>query len=355
MPQVLRQGHSTQILAVQRMNILVTGGAGFIGSHTVVALHEAGYVPIIIDNFDNSEPSVLGGLAQIVGKPVKCYQHDCNDLVELRRIITNENIEGVIHFAAHKAVGESVEKPLKYYRNNLNSTIGLLEIMLELGVRHLVFSSSCTVYGQPEALPVTEQSPILPAASPYGNTKQLCEDIIRHTVQAAPSLKAISLRYFNPIGAHESALIGELPRGVPSNLVPFITQTAAGLRSQLTVFGTDYQTPDGTCIRDFIHVLDLANAHVKALQRLISYPSEQYYDVYNVGTGSGYTVLEVIRAFERVTGQSLNYSLGPRRAGDVEQIWADVTKSSQELGWRTEKTLDEALTDAWRWQLAVSS
>jgi UDP-glucose 4-epimerase len=340
--------------AVHNMNILVTGGAGFIGSHTVVALHEAGYRPVIIDNFDNSEPSVLDGLSQILGGSVACYHHDCNDASELRRIITDEKIEGVIHFAAHKAVGESVELPLKYYRNNLNSTIVLLEVMAELGVKHFVFSSSCTVYGQPEVLPVTEASPTLPATSPYGNTKQMCEEIIRHTVRSGVALKAISLRYFNPIGAHESALIGELPRGVPSNLVPFITQTAAGLRPQLTIFGQDYNTPDGTCVRDFIHVLDLAKAHVKALELLLNVQSDNHYDVFNVGTGHGYTVLQVIEAFEQVTGQSLNYVLGPRRDGDIEQIWADVTKSTQQLGWQTERTLAQALNDAWRWQLSLS-
>lgn len=336
------------------MNILVTGGAGFIGSHTVVELHEAGYTPIIIDNFANSEKSVLQGLEQILGQSVTCYDHDCNDAAMLRRIIHQESIGGVIHFAAHKAVGESVEKPLKYYENNLGSTITLLKTMLDEGVQNLVFSSSCTVYGQPEQLPVTETTPIQPATSPYGNTKQMCEEIIRDTVHTGNPLKAISLRYFNPIGAHQTALIGELPLGVPSNLVPFVTQTAAGLREQLTVFGHDYHTVDGTCIRDFIHVVDLAKAHVKALNLLENAEKSSYYDIFNIGTGQGHTVLEVIKTFEKITGQQLTYSLGARRDGDIEKIYADVSKSNNILDWKAEKSLAEGLTDAWRWQLKIS-
>ncbi|MFN4147492.1 MAG: UDP-glucose 4-epimerase GalE, partial [Runella sp.] len=267
------------------MKILVTGGAGFIGSHTVVELHHSGFEPIIIDNFSNSEAQVLAGIQDITGQKIKFYEADCNNTEALRQLFEAEQIQGVIHFAASKAVGESVEKPLKYYENNIGSTLALLKVMADFGVKNLVFSSSCTVYGQPDVLPVTEDTPRQEAASPYGNTKRICEDIIRDVVISKARLKAISLRYFNPIGAHESAKIGELPRGVPSNLVPYLTQAAAGLRPQLTVFGNDYHTPDGTCIRDFIHVVDLAKAHVKALQLLDNTQEENYYDVFNIGTG----------------------------------------------------------------------
>lgn len=332
------------------MKILVTGGAGFIGSHTVVELVEAGHEPVILDDFSNSDPAVLDGLTQILGRAVASYQHDCNDKPYLLNLLRGEAIEGVIHFAASKAVGESVEKPLLYYRNNLSALVTLLEAMLESGVGNLVFSSSCTVYGQPEHLPVTEQTPVQPAASPYGNTKQVGEEIIRDTVASKAPLRALALRYFNPIGAHPSALIGELPRGVPSNLVPFITQSAAGVRGPLTVFGTDYPTPDGTCIRDFIHVVDLAKAHVKALEVLADRREESYYDVFNIGTGRGNSVLELINTFREATGVDLKYTLGPRRPGDVTAVYADVTKATQGLGWQAEKTLAESLADAWRWQ-----
>lgn len=338
------------------MKILVTGGAGFIGSHTVVELHQSGFEPIIIDNFSNSEEKVLTRLENIIGQSVVCYQADCNDEAALRQIFEKEKIDGVIHFAASKAVGESVEKPLMYYQNNIGSTLLLLKIMQEFGVKNFVFSSSCTVYGQPDFLPVTEETPRQEAASPYGNTKRICEDIIRDVVISKAHLKAISLRYFNPIGAHESAEIGELPRGVPSNLVPYITQTAAGLREKLTIFGNDYNTSDGTCIRDFIHVVDLAKAHVKALELLSTRREDDYYDVFNVGTGEGVTVLRLIETFEKVNNVKLNYAIGPRRAGDIEQIYAQVDKSQQVMGWRAEKTLEESLSDAWRWQqkLAVA-
>ncbi|MFN8356367.1 MAG: UDP-glucose 4-epimerase GalE [Spirosomataceae bacterium] len=336
------------------MKILVTGGAGFIGSHTVVELYAAGYEAVILDNFSNSEPSVLKGIEQITGTAVRCYEGDFGDKQLLHTIVETESIQGVIHFAASKAVGESVEKPLLYYRNNVASTVALLEAMLEASVPNFVFSSSCTVYGQPDTLPVTEATPVQPATSPYGNTKQICEEILRDTVHAGNPLKAISLRYFNPIGAHASALIGELPRGVPSNLVPFVTQTAAGLRAKLVVFGDDYETLDGTCVRDFIHVVDLAKAHVKALEILASLTTTYHYDVFNIGTGRGNTVLEVINTFESVTGVKVNYQLGPRREGDIEQIYADVSKSKAQLHWQTEKSLAEALTDAWRWQQAIS-
>lgn len=332
------------------MKILVTGGAGFIGSHTVVELVEAGHEPVILDDFSNSEPTVLDGLTQILGQAVTAYQHDCNDRAYLINLLRSEAIEGIIHFAASKAVGESVEKPLLYYRNNLSALVTLLEAMTETGVHNLVFSSSCTVYGQPEKLPVTEQTPVQPATSPYGNTKQVGEEIIRDTVTSKARLKALALRYFNPIGAHPSALIGELPRGVPSNLVPFITQSAAGLRGPLAVFGTDYPTPDGTCVRDFIHVVDLAKAHVKALEVLADRREESYYDVFNLGTGQGNSVLELINTFKEATGVDLQYTLAPRRSGDVTAVYADVTKATEGLGWRAEKSLAESLADAWRWQ-----
>ncbi|MCF0074845.1 UDP-glucose 4-epimerase GalE [Dyadobacter sp. CY261] len=337
------------------MKILVTGGAGFIGSHTVVELHNAGFEPVIIDNLYNSNLNVLEGIKKIAGKEFPFYEIDCNDADKVRALFEKEKFDGVIHFAAYKAVGESVEKPLNYYENNLISLLVLLRAAKEFNVDKFVFSSSCTVYGQPEKLPVTESTPRLPANSPYGNTKAIAEDIIRDHVHSGPDLKAISLRYFNPIGAHETSLIGELPNGVPSNLVPFITQTAAGLRKSLTVFGNDYNTPDGTCIRDFIHVVDLAKAHVKALDLLESQTDTNYYDVFNVGTGEGYTVLQLINTFEEVNGVKLNYSIGPRREGDVEQIYAQSDKVNNVMKWRAEKTMAEALRDAWNWQLKLTA
>lgn len=335
------------------MKILVTGGAGFIGSHTVVELVNAGHEPIIIDNFNNSEKSVLKGLRKILKKPIKCYDKDCNDAKVLEQICKKENIEGIIHFAAYKAVGESVEKPLKYYENNINSTLTVLKVMLKLDIKNLVFSSSCTVYGQPDEIPVTEDTPRKPANSPYGNTKTICEDILRDTITAGNPIKIISLRYFNPIGAHPSAYIGELPSGVPSNLVPFITQTAAGIRPKLMVFGSDYNTSDGTNVRDFIHVVDLAKAHVSAIQLLDSQPNN-YYDVFNIGTGTGNTVLEIIKTFEKVNKLKLNYVLAPRRAGDVEKIYGSVEKAEKLMGWKVEKTLAESLKDAWRWEKKIN-
>lgn len=329
--------------------ILVTGGAGFIGSHTVVELYNAGYEPIIIDNFDNSVPSALQGIKNITGKDFVFYQADCNDTTIFRKIFKEHTIEGVIHFAANKAVGESVKDPLKYYHNNINSLINLLYSMLECGVNNLVFSSSCTVYGQPDALPVTEDAPVKPAESPYGNTKQICEEILKDTFAAQPQLKIISLRYFNPIGAHPSAEIGELPLGVPGNLVPFITQTAIGIREKLTVFGNDYNTADGSCVRDYIHVIDVAKAHVKSFE-LLNTKTTGLYDFFNLGTGRGSTVLEVVNAFEKVSGQKLNYFVGPRRSGDVEKVYAAVDKSSKVLGWKTELDLERGLADAWRWE-----
>ena len=335
------------------MKILVTGGAGFIGSHTVVELVNAGHEPIIIDNFDNSAKSALKGLRNILKKTIKCYDKDCNDVKVLEQICKKENIEGIIHFAAYKAVGESVENPLKYYENNIGSTLNVLKVMLKLGIKNLVFSSSCTVYGQPDQIPVTEDTPRKPAASPYGNTKTMCEDILRDTVTAGNPVKIISLRYFNPIGAHPSAHIGELPNGVPSNLVPFITQTAVGIRPKLMVFGHDYDTADGTNVRDFIHVVDLAKAHVSAIQ-LLDGQADNYYDVFNIGTGTGNTVLEIIKTFEAVNNLKLNYELAPRRAGDVEKIYGSVAKAERIMGWKTEKTLAESLQDAWRWEKKIA-
>ena len=335
-------------------NILVTGGAGFIGSHTVVSLAKAGFNPVIVDDFSNSEPSVLAGLREILRYEVPCHVLDCNNYAAIRQILRDEKIDGVIHFAAFKAVGESMEEPLAYYRNNLGSLLTLLDAMLAENISNFIFSSSCTVYGEPDQSPVTEQTPVKPAASVYGNTKQIGEEILRD-VAASKNLKAISLRYFNPIGAHPSGKIGELPRGIPSNLVPFMTQTAVGLRKSLTIFGNDYPTSDGTCIRDYIHVMDLAEAHVAALRYSMQQSGAKFYDTFNLGSGQGNTVLELVRTFEKVSGKPLSFTIGPRRAGDVVAVWADVKKSSELLGWQTKRSLEEALTDAWRWQLAVQN
>ncbi len=335
-----------------RKKILVTGGAGFIGSHTVVALHEAGYDPVVLDDLSNSQASALEGIAGILGRQVPFYEGRCQDEGVLRRVFKETGpIEGVIHFAASKAVGESVQKPLDYYQNNLEALIAVLRAMSAYGVEDLVFSSSATVYGQPDPLPATEQSPVQEASSPYGNTKKIGEDIIRDTVGSGAALKAMALRYFNPIGAHPSGLIGELPLGVPNNLVPFITQTAAGVREVLTIFGDDYATIDGTCIRDYIHVMDLAEAHVKAMSYLERVSGKEgVFEVVNIGTGRGQTVLELVKTFERVNQLKLNYVIGSRRPGDVASIYAAVDKAEQLLGWRARKSLEEALKDAWRWQ-----
>lgn len=332
------------------MNILVTGGAGFIGSHTVVALVEAGFNPVIMDDFSNSDPIVLDRLRQILGRDVLFLQTDCNDAGALRGAFREHQIGGVIHFAAFKAVGESMQEPLRYYANNIGGLITLLQVMLAEQIPNLIFSSSCTVYGEPNRLPVTEETPVKPANSVYGNTKQVGEEILSDTVRAGKPLKVTSLRYFNPIGAHPSGLIGELPRGVPSNLVPFVTQAAAGWRGALTIHGDDYPTPDGTCIRDYIHVMDLAEAHVAALQQLLDTDVPSLYQVFNVGTGEGASVLDIVRTFERVTGTTLPYSVGPRRPGDVMAVYADVTKAQQQLNWRAKRGIEEALADAWRWQ-----
>jgi UDP-glucose 4-epimerase len=331
--------------------ILVTGGTGYIGSHTTVELIEDGFEVVIIDNLYNSEALVIDRIRQITGIKPELAVFDICDNIKLSAFFQKQkDIAGIIHFAAYKAVGESVNKPLEYYRNNLLSLINLLEAMKTYGIPHLVFSSSCTVYGQPEKLPVAEDAPVQPAMSPYGNTKQIGEEIIRDTAAAHEKIKAVSLRYFNPIGAHPSALIGELPRGVPENLVPFITQTACGIRKELKVYGNDYNTPDGSCIRDYLHVVDLAKAHVTAVKRLIENRNKKNYEVFNLGTGTGVSVLEAIRSFERVTGIKLNYKITGRRAGDIEKIWADPLLANRELGWKTVSTLDESMKTAWEWE-----
>lgn len=331
------------------MKILVTGGAGYIGSHTVVELVEAGYEPVVVDNFANSDKSVLKNLEKLIGKPVSFYQLDYRDVTKLRSVMEKEAIGGIIHFAAYKAVGESVAYPLKYYENNVNGFIDLLRLVKGLDWPvNLVLSSSCTVYGNPDRLPVTEDSPVKPAESPYGATKQIDEMILKD-VAASANLKALALRYFNPIGAHPSALIGELPIGTPANLVPFVTQTAAGWREQLTVYGDDYPTNDGSCVRDYIHVVDLAKAHVKAL-RYLETKSAKTYDTVNIGTGRGVSVLELIKTFENATGEKLPYAIGPRRKGDVIATYASAAKAKKLLGWEAEKSLSGALRDAWRWQ-----
>lgn len=331
--------------------ILVTGGTGYIGSHTVVTLFEAGYEPVIIDNLSNSEESVLDGVQKITGIRPEFHCFDlCNEAKTRDFFNTQSNLSGIIHFAAYKAVGESVEKPLMYYQNNLTSLINVLKGAAEKHIPAFVFSSSCTVYGQPDVLPVTEEAPIKPALSPYGNTKQICEEIIRDFSVHQNSLQSILLRYFNPVGAHPSAEIGELPIGVPNNLVPFITQTAAGVREQLKVFGSDYNTPDGTAIRDYIDVVDLAKAHVKALDRLLQHKNETPVEVFNLGTGKGLSVLEVITAFERANNLKVNYTIAPRRAGDIEKVWADTARANQVLGWKAEKPLEETMKSAWAWE-----
>ena len=334
--------------------ILVTGGAGYIGSHTTVELQQAGYEVVIIDNLSNSNVGVLDGIERITGIRPVFYQADCNDLGALQQIFAEHpGIVGIIHFAASKAVGESVQKPLYYYRNNLVSLINLLELMPRYAVQGIVFSSSCTVYGQPEELPVTERAPLQPATSPYGNTKQINEEIIRDTIYSGAPFKSIILRYFNPIGAHASAEIGELPNGVPQNLVPYVTQTAMGIRQELSVFGDDYNTPDGSCIRDYIHVVDLAKAHVIAVERMLQAKSGAAIETFNLGTGRGVSVLELVQAFERATGVALPYKIVDRREGDIEQVWADPDYANEVLGWRSLETLEDTLASAWRWQLKL--
>jgi UDP-glucose 4-epimerase len=337
------------------MKILVTGGTGFIGSHTVVELQQAGYEVVALDNFENSSAAVMDQIKAITHQSFHFYQADIRDKKALDLLFQEHpDIQAVIHFAAYKAVGESVQKPLAYYENNIGGTVNLVEAMQKHGVHELVFSSSCTVYGDVAAnvLPITEHSPVVKANSPYGNTKKICEEILFDTSQASDT-KIVALRYFNPIGAHDTALIGELPNGVPNNLVPFITQTAIGKRNSLTVFGNDYPTPDGSCIRDYIHVVDLAKAHVKAIDYLTR--TAEPFSVFNIGTGTGNSVLEVITAFEKVSGQKVHYQIGPRRAGDVVQIYASCDKATQELNWKAERNLENALETAWKWEQYLST
>jgi UDP-glucose 4-epimerase len=334
--------------------ILVTGGTGYIGSHTVVELQEEGMEVVIIDNLSNSERKVLAGISSITGKEPHFEEVDLRDREATFGVFERHpDIEAIIHFAAFKAVGESVEKPLDYYENNLLSLIHLLEAMLKYDVDRMVFSSSCTIYGEPDVLPVTENAPIKKANSPYGNTKQICEEILQDSITTMKGKGVISLRYFNPIGAHESALIGELPIGVPNNLVPFITQTAAGIRECLSVFGDDYNTPDGSAIRDYINVVDLAKAHVAAIRRLLDQGQKSDFEVFNLGTGKGLSVLEVIKAFELSTGQKLSYKVVGRREGDIEKVYADTSYANSELGWKAEKGIEETLQSAWNWEKKI--
>lgn len=334
-----------------KQKILVTGGTGYIGSHTVVELIKSGFEVVIVDDLSNSSIDVLDSLEKITGVWPAFHQFNLQDREKTMELFkSNSDIQAIIHFAASKAVGESVQEPLLYYRNNVLSLINLVDAMKEHDVKNIVFSSSCTVYGQPDELPVTEETPRKEAESPYGNTKAICEDILRDSAKAYSSINAIALRYFNPIGAHESGLIGELPQGIPNNLLPYITQTAAGLRDELKVFGDDYDTPDGSCIRDFINVVDLAKAHVYAINRLLDGKNQEDYEYFNVGTGDGASVLELVKTFSEVNHIDLKYSIVGRRAGDIEKIYADTSKANKELGWKAEKTLAETLASAWNWE-----
>lgn len=336
--------------------VLVTGGAGFIGSHTVVELHHAGYHPVVVDNFCNSSRKVLDRLATLCGEEIPLFDCDCREMEQLSQVFsTVGQLAGVIHFAAFKAVGESVQRPAEYYDNNVGSLARLLMLMAANGHPGLVFSSSCTVYGQPDHLPVTEETPIKPATSPYGYTKQVCEQLIQDVVNAGQGLRAVTLRYFNPIGAHPSGLIGELPLGKPNNLVPYITQAAAGLRERLRIFGCDYTTADGTAIRDYIHVVDLARAHVCALDLMVQDGAPSFHHIANVGAGQGHSVLEVVQAFERASGKTLPYECADRRPGDVQEVWAATAHPSRLPGWKVTRSLDEALRDAWNWQQLLAS
>ncbi|MEM9649496.1 MAG: UDP-glucose 4-epimerase GalE [Bacteroidota bacterium] len=338
------------------MKILVTGGLGFIGSHTVVELQNEGFDVVVIDNLSNSSEDVLDGIESISGKRPIFEKMDLREKDKVRAFFQKHgDVQGVIHFAASKAVGESVDKPLLYYENNLGVLVYLLQELTNKENANFIFSSSCTVYGQADKLPITEDAPVKPAESPYGNTKQIGEEIIRDTCNVNLNLSAIALRYFNPIGAHPSVEIGELPLGVPQNLVPFITQTAVGLREQLSVFGDDYPTEDGTCIRDYIHVVDVAKAHVVALKRLLENKNDGNYEVFNLGTGKGSSVLEVIQSFERVSGEKLNYQIVDRRSGDVIQAYADTAKANKVLGWRAASSLDDSMKSAWDWEQKVRS
>ena len=335
-----------------KQKILVTGGTGFIGSHTTVELQQAGYDVVIVDNLSNSKIEVVDGIEKITGIRPDFEQVDCCDIKALEGVFQKyQGIKGIIHFAASKAVGESVEKPLLYYRNNINSLVNLLELMPKYDVKGIIFSSSCTVYGQPSAenLPVTENAPIQKALSPYGNTKQINEEIIQDYIHSGAKIKSVILRYFNPIGAHPSALIGELPLGVPMNLIPFVTQTAIGIRKELKVFGNDYNTPDGTCIRDYIYVVDLAKAHVAAMTRVLEKDTDPV-EIFNIGTGTGLSTLEVVQGFEKATGVKLNWSYAPRREGDIEKVWGNVDKANKVLGWKADTPIEDVLASAWKWQ-----
>lgn len=331
--------------------ILVTGGTGYIGSHTVVELQQSGYEVVIVDNLSNSNADVIEGITAITGKRPIFEKFDLTDFDSLKAFFKkHKNIDGIIHFAASKAVGESVQKPLMYYRNNIVSLLNLLELMPQFDVKGIVFSSSCTVYGEPDVNPIDENAPIKPATSPYGNTKQINEEIIQDAVHSGAPIKSIILRYFNPIGAHPSAEIGELPLGVPQNLIPYITQTGIGIRKELSVFGDDYNTPDGSCIRDFINVVDLAKAHVIAVERMLGKKSKEKVEIFNLGTGNGVSVLELINIFEKVSGKPLNYKIVGRREGDIEKIWADPERANTVLGWKATETLEDTVASAWKWQ-----
>ena len=333
--------------------VLVTGGAGYIGSHTTVELINAGYDVVIVDNLSNSDRSSIDGIRRITGVEPVFIEADCCSKEAMRRVFDEYDFQSVIHFAAYKAVGESVAEPLKYYHNNIMSLTTVLELMVEYKRQNIVFSSSATVYGDADTLPVTELTPRKPATSPYGNTKQMAEDILRDTTSAIPTLRGIALRYFNPIGAHPSAHIGELPRGVPNNLVPYITQTAAGIRECLGIFGDDYPTPDGSCLRDYIDIVDLARAHVVAIGRMIEGRNKSNFEIFNVGTGRPVSVFELVKGFEKANNLKLNYKVVPRRAGDVTAVWADTTLANNELGWRAERELDDTLRAAWAWERNV--
>lgn len=333
--------------------VLVTGGAGYIGSHTTVELINAGYDVVIVDNLSNSDRSSIDGIRRITGVEPVFIEADCCSKEAMRRVFDEYDFQSVIHFAAYKAVGESVAEPLKYYHNNIMSLTTVLELMVEYKRQNIVFSSSATVYGDADTLPVTELTPRKPATSPYGNTKQMAEDILRDTTSAIPTLRGIALRYFNPIGAHPSAHIGELPRGVPNNLVPYITQTAAGIRECLGIFGDDYPTPDGSCLRDYIDIVDLARAHVVAIGRMIEGRNKSNFEIFNVGTGRPVSVFELVKGFEKANNLKLNYKVVPRRAGDVTAVWADTTLANNELGWRAERELNDTLRAAWAWERNV--
>ncbi|TLX71683.1 UDP-glucose 4-epimerase GalE [Labilibacter sediminis] len=335
--------------------ILVTGGTGYIGSHTVVELINEGFEVVIIDDLSNSDKDVVSRIQSITGVEPQFEEFNLCDQNKLTAFFKKHNdIDGIIHFAAFKAVGESVDYPVKYYRNNLVSLMNVLDEMNKGITKNLVFSSSCTVYGQPDNLPVTEDAPLKPAESPYGNTKKICEEILLDACKAEDSLNVISLRYFNPVGAHETAMIGELPKGVPNNLLPFITQTGAGILPELKVFGDDYNTEDGTAIRDYIHVVDLAKAHIAAIKRLLNNLGGENYEHYNVGTGNGYSVLDMIKSFEKVSGKSLNYKIAPRRAGDIEKIYAETNLANEKLNWKAGLSLDTMISSAWRWQQKIN-